>query len=260
MLYEKFKHKQINNCTLINDNCLDVMDDMIENGIKVDAVICDPPFGITACHFDKQIYLKEMWAKIKDLIKYNTPIVLFGSQPFTTKLISSNLKMFKYCLIWEKEQGSMPMNAPYQPIKVHEDIVVFSNAASTYSKKGNMTYNPQKTIGNPYKASQRKTGNMTFHTDPSGDHFKDNKGDRYPRSVLRFKTERGYHPNQKPTHLLEYLIKTYTNEGELILDFTAGSFSTCVAAENTNRRSIGIELEEKYYNIGIERLKCCMKG
>lgn len=108
------------------------------------------------------------------------------------------------------------MTAPYRPIKVHEDILIFSMSASSYSKKGVMQYYPQKTKGAPYKANKVKTGNIVFHTDPSGDHFKDNEGDRYPRSVLRFNTERGLHPTQKPVALMEYLIKTYTKEGETV--------------------------------------------
>lgn len=194
-----------------------------------------------------------MWEQLTRVIKLNGAIVMTASQPFTTTLIASNMKMFKYELVWEKEQGSMPMAAPYQPIKVHESVLVFSKMAATFSKKGSMKYIPQKTIGVPYKANARKSGNITFHSDPSGDHFNNNNGDRYPRSVMRFKTERGLHPTQKPVALMEYLIKTYTNEGETVLDFTAGSGTTGVACQNLNRNCILIEKEPKYCDIIRER-------
>ena len=167
----------------------------------------------------------------------------------------SNIKWFKYEWIWEKEQGTMPMNAPYQPIKVHEQIVIFSNAAATYSPKGGMNYFPIKITGTPYKANQRKAGNMDFHSDPSGDHFKDNIGTRYPRSVFRIGTDRGLHPTQKPVALFEYLIRTYTNEGDTVLDNCAGSGTTGIAAINTNRKYILIEKDHNYFEVLTKRIQ-----
>jgi len=165
----------------------------------------------------------------------------------------SNPKMFKYEWIWEKEQGSMPMNAPYQPIKNHEQVLVFSKSASTYSKKTMMKYFPQKSSGAPYKANSRKSGNITFHSDPSGDYFKDNQGTRYPKTVLPINTERGLHPTQKPVALFEYLVRTYTNEGDTVLDNCAGSGTTGIAAFNTKRNAILIEKDEIYFNAARER-------
>jgi len=240
---------------LYHGDCLEIMDKLIQENIKVDAIIADIPYGKIHNSWDCIIPFDDMWGKINKIIKHESNIILFGSQPFTSKLILSNEKMYKYCLIWEKEQGSMPMNAPYQPIKVHEDIILFSNMSSTYSKKGTMNYNPQMNTGEPYKSNDRKDGNIKFHSNISKKGvFNDNNGKRYPRSVLRFKTERGLHPTQKPITLMEYLIKTYTNEKELILDFTSGSNSTGIACQNTNRNYIGIEKDDKYFEIGKNRM------
>jgi len=261
MLYKKFKHEQINNCTLVNGDCLEVMDDMIENGIKVDAVICDPPYQITACKWDKMIPFDDMWERLNKLIKPNSAIVLFGNEPFSSALRMSNIKNYKYDWVWEKAVGSNFAVCKYQPLKEHENIIIFSNNRHNYypikePRKGAGA----KRLKNEYKSNGTKTEVTGMTSNRKGKKYDELKN---PSSVQYFNNRdkyRGLHPTQKPIALMEYLIKTYTNEGKLILDFTAGSFSTCVAAENTNRRSIGIELEEKYYNIGIERLKCCMKN
>jgi len=237
---------------LYNADCLIKLADIPD--ASVDMVLADPPYGTTACKWDSVIPFEPMWSHLKRITKPNSAIVMTASQPFTSALIMSNAGMFKYCWVWEKEQGSMPMNAPYQPIKVHEDIVVFSHAAATFSKRGSMSYYPQKEVGRPYKATQRKSGNIVFHSDPSGDHFKDNSGDRYPRSVIRHNTQRGLHPTQKPVDLMEYLIKTYTNEGAIVLDFTMGSGTTGVACKRLGRSFIGIEKDEKYFAIAKERI------
>lgn len=242
------------NYTLYNKDCFDVFPEIPDG--SVDLVLTDPPYGTTACKWDSVIPLELMWEQLKRVVKKNGAIVLTASQPFTSALVLSNPSMWKYEWVWEKEQGSMPMQAPYQPIKVHESLQVFSFSASTYSKRGSMVYHPQMSEGAPYKANQRKSGNMTFHTDPSGDHFKDNKGVRYPRSVHFCPTERGFHPTQKPVALMEYLIKTYTNEGETVLDFCIGSGTTGVACGNLNRRFIGIEkdTEHGYFQIAETRI------
>ncbi len=147
----------------------------------------------------------------------------------------------------------MPMNAPYQPIKVHEDICVFSLRAAVYSKRGSMRYFPQKTKGKPYKARVcRNEGHYLFHTNPA--HFKNNTGERYPRSVIKFKTERGMHSTQKPVALMEYLIKTYTNKDDTVLDFAMGSGTTGVACKNLGRNFIGIELDPNYFKIACDRI------
>ena len=237
---------------IIHGDCLDIMPTLEDKSI--DMILCDLPYGATACHWDSIIPFEPLWKQYKRLIKDNGAIVLTASQPFTSALVMSNPTMFKYEWIWEKEQGSMPMNAPFQPIKNHEQILIFAKAAATYSKRGTMNYNPLKTVGVPYKASQRKSGNISFHSDPSGDHFLDNIGTRYPKSVLRIVTERGLHPTQKPVALFEYLIRTYTNEGDTVLDNCAGSFTTAIACINTNREYICIEKDKKYFEIGKNRI------
>ena len=246
---------KLRNAKLIHGDCLDVLPNLPDQSI--DFILADPPYGTTACVWDSIIPLEPLWAQLKRVIKPNGAIALFGSQPFTTQLIGSNLPMFKYTWVWEKEQGTMPMNAPYQPLKVHEDIVVFSHRAATYSTKGTMAYYPIKTAGKPYKSGPRLSGKMQFHSSSAGQATKDNAGDRYPRSVIAFNTERGKHPTQKPVALLEYLIETYTNAGEVVLDFTMGSGSTGVACLNTGRKFIGIELDSTFYQVALTRLSEC---
>ena len=241
------------NGRLFLGNCLEVMLELKDK--SVDMILCDLPYGTTACKWDTVIPFEPLWVQYKRLIKDNGAIVLTASQPFTSALVMSNPGWFKYEWIWEKEQGSMPMNAPYQPIKVHEQALVFSGAAATYSTKSNMNYFPLKTVGSPYRASQRKSGNIVFHSNPSGDHFNDNPGERYPKSVLRMNTERGLHPTQKPVALFSYLIRTYTNEGDTVLDNCAGSGTTGIACIRTNRNYILIEKEQKYVDIINKRIE-----
>ncbi len=238
---------------LLHGDCLTLLNAVPDSSI--DMVLADLPYGTTACKWDSIIDLNTLWQQYTRVCKPESAIVLTASQPFTTKLISSNLEMFKYTWVWEKEQGSMPMQAPYQPIKVHEDIVVFSKKACSYSKKGSMSYYPQKVPGKPYKANQDKVGNITFHSDPSGDHFKDNTGDRYPRSVVSFKTERGLHPTQKPVALMEYLVKTYTVPGQVVLDNCMGSGTTGVACARLGRGFIGIEKDDRFFVLAKERVE-----
>jgi len=237
--------------TLLHGDCLEKMAEIPDG--SVDMVLADPPYGTTACQWDSIIPLEPMWEQLKRVIKPNGAIVLTASQPFTTKLIASNMDMFKYCWVWEKSNTSNPLNAPYQPLKVHEDIVVFSLSASTYSKRGSMKYNPQKTDSTYYKGGKRSGGKMVFHTDPSN-YIYAGSDKRYPRSVLKVNEQKGKHPTQKPVALMEYMIKTYTNEGETVLDFTMGSGTTGVACLNTNRSFIGIEKNLSYFNLATDRI------
>lgn len=220
---------------------------------SIDAVICDPPYGTTACKWDSVIPLDKMWEQLKRIIKPNGAIVLTASQPFTTMLIASNIESFKYNLIWKKNTCTGFMQAKTKPLKSYEDVVVFGNfklAAQFF--KG--TYNPQgiESIGKVTYSNKRKedhiTGNRKENTAES------NKG--YPKDVLEFNSEsKTIHPTQKPVALMEYLIKTYTNERETVLDFTMGSGTTGVASANTNRNFIGIEMDEEYFNIAKERIE-----
>ena len=236
---------------LYKGDCLEVMDRLIEKGVKVDAIITDPPYGTSACKWDSIIDLKEMWLRLNKLIKQDGVTVLFGSEPFSSVLRLSNTEMYKYDWKWEKQSGANFLNFKYQPAKVHEDILVFSKMASSYSKKGNMVYHPQMTEGKPYsqKSGKQKgdTGNSTVRSKIE-QVVTTNNGTRYPRSIQQFSLDKDkYHPTQKPIALMEYLIKTYTSESEVVLDFTMGSFTTTIACLNTKRKFIGIELDEYYF-------------
>jgi len=219
---------------------------------SVDMVLTDPPYGTTQNRWDSIIPLEPMWEQLKRIIKTNGAIVMTASQPFTTTLISSNMKIFKYDWCWRKPKGTGHLNAKKMPMRDKEDIVVF------YSKQ--CTYNPQMTKGKPYKdKAGRDHSAKSSMTDNYGAYTNfrnDNKGLRYPRQVLDMPVvERGsVHPTQKPVALMEYLIKTYTNEGETVLDFTMGSGTTGVACANLGRGFIGIEKDEKYFDIAKERI------
>jgi len=212
----------------------------------VDAIITDPPYGTTACKWDSVIPFDEMWERLNKLIKLNGAIVLFGSEPFSSALRMSNIKNYKYDWIWEKERGSNFASVKYQPFKKHEIVSIFS-------KKSHQYY-PQMLKGTPYVCKQGRKGDVY-----GGDNGKEvitiNKGERYPFSIIKFTRDRGLHPTQKPVALMEYLIKTYTNENEIVLDFTMGSGSTGVACNNTNRNFIGIELNEEYFKIVKARIE-----
>ena len=231
-------------------DCLELMKYIPDKSI--DAIICDLPYGTTRNKWDSIIPLDRLWEQYKRVIKENGAIVLFSAEPFTSLLITSNIQWFRYDLIWCKTQGSDFLNANRKPLRSHENICVFC--------KKQPTYNAQKTEGKPYKAKSGETTSSNFGKF-SGNHHTENKdGKRYPLSVLRFSGEhnRGKkHPTQKPTDLLEWLIKTYTNEGETVLDNCMGSGSTGVACVNTNRNFIGIELDEGYFQVAKERIEKC---
>ena len=195
-----------------------------------------------------------MWEQLKRIIKPNGAIVMTASQPFTSILVCSNLKMFKYQWVWEKSKASNFLLARKQPLKAHEDVLVFSESAPVYY--------PQKTKGDPFAGagrSKKGSNSDVVNNVPNPTFRNDNHGDRFPRSVQYFKTAESektgaLHPTQKPVALMEYLIKTYTNEGDTVLDFTFGSGTTGVACQNLNRKFIGIELDENYFNIATNRI------
>ena len=233
---------------LIKGECIEQMK-LMPTG-SIDAIITDPPYGTTACKWDSVIPFDAMWEQLNRIIKPNGAIVLFGSQPFTSALIMSNPKGFKYEWIWQKTKGSNFQTLKHQPWKMHENILVFN-------AKG--VYNPQKYTVSEDKIDKRKNVNNQL-TNKDGVYGKLNRtrkkddGTRYPSSVQTFKNKRGLHPTQKPVDLMEYLIKTYTNENETVLDFTMGSGSTLVACQNTNRNGIGIELDAKYFEVAKDRI------
>ena len=240
----------LNKYKLYNGDCLEIMARLIEEGIIVDAIICDPPYGTTACKWDSIIPFDEMWSRLNNLIKPNGAIVLFGSEPFSSALRMSNIKNYKYDWIWEKEQGTNQFLAKKQPLRKTENISIF------YKKQ--TIYNPQMAIGSAYEAN-RVIGCELFGIPKKIKTI--NKGERYPVNILKFNRELSnrYHPTQKPIKLVEYLIKTYTNEEEIVLDFTMGSGSTGVACINTNRKFIGIELDNNYFNIAKQRIEDAYK-
>ena len=232
---------------LIQGDCLEKMAD-IEDG-SIDMVLTDPPYGTTACKWDSVIPLERMWEHLKRVIKPNGAIVMTASQPFTTTLIASNMKMFKYEMIWEKTLATNFMLVKKQPAKKHENICMF------YSKQP--TYNPQMDVGKPYTDKPRKR-TVGIHGDAETTKKAiENKGTRYPSTVRKFSNGNNgnVHPTQKPVALMEYLIKTYTNEGETVLDFTMGSGTTGVACVNLNRSFVGIEMDEGYFQIAGDRIR-----
>lgn len=212
-----------------------------------DAIIADWPYGTTACAWDSVIPLEPLWRECKRL---SNLAVLFGSQPFTSELVMSNLEWFKYSLVWEKTLGTNPMLAKKQPLRKHEDILIF------YSKQP--VYNPQMITGPPYRDIARESGLDAINKGARGRKKAiDNKGTRYPSSVLRFSNgnNKSVHPTQKPEPLMAYLVRTYTNPGDIILDNTMGSGTTLVAAQNEGRRATGIELSEEYCRVAVDRLR-----
>lgn len=226
---------------LINDDCLKVLPTIPNNSI--DFILTDPPYGTTACKWDSVIPFEPMWKELKRIIKDNSAIALFGSEPFSSHLRISNIKNFKYDWVWQKEQGTDFQLCKYKPLKNYELISIFG-------KK--ITYKPQGLIKiNKFKKA--KTDNLGHLSNKSKkDHIQIFKN--YPTQIIKFKNQRGLHPTQKPVALLEYLIKTYTNENETVLDFTMGSGSTGIACKNLNRNFIGIELDKDYFKIAENRI------
>ena len=238
----------MNNIELWHGDCLELMKDIPDG--SVDMVLCDLPYGTTRNKWDSIIPLDSLWEQYKRVIKDNGAIVLFSAEPFTSLLITSNIQWFRYDLIWSKTQGSDFLNANRKPLRSHENICVF------YKKQP--TYNPQKTDGKPYKAKSGQTTSSNFGKFNGNHHTENKDGKRCPLSVLQFSGEhnRGkQHPTQKPTDLLEWLINTYTNECETVLDNSMGSGSCGVACVNINRNFIGIELDDGYFNIAKERIE-----
>lgn len=231
---------------LILGNCLEVMKDIPAG--TVDLVLCDPPYGTTMCKWDSIIDLELMWDQLKRVIKPNGAIVITAAQPFTSVLICSNLPMFKYDWVYDKPAGTGFFNAKKMPLRNHESVLVFYNKLPTY--------NPQMTHGHARKVSSR----LDAKSECYGKAVKKTNYDstsRYPRSIQQFSSDKqkgNFHPTQKPVALMEYLIKTYTNENETVLDFTMGSGTTGVASKNLNRKFIGIELDEGYFNIAKDRI------
>jgi len=225
-------------------DCLEVMKQIEDKSI--DMILADLPYGTTACKWDTIIPFEPLWEQYKRVIKDNGAIVLTASQPFTTKLIMSNLSWFKYNWVWEKPQGVDPFMSKYRPLNNVEDVIVFY--------KNQPAYNPQLERGKPYKITRdKKERDYEVTNAVMRETTTVNEGTRLPKRIIKINQERGMHPTQKPVALFEYLIKTYTNEGDLVLDNCAGSGTTGVACKNTNRNFILIEQDENYCKIASER-------
>lgn len=226
-------------------DCLDVMQDIPD--ASVDAIITDIPYGTTANKWDAVIPFEPMWTHIKRIIKRNRAIILFGAQPFTSALIMSNPTIFKYCLVWNKVNPAGHLNAKIMPMPLHEDICVFGY--------GKILYNPIMRQGKMRKIENKNAKSDCYGVQKPVSRMSDL---RYPVSIIEFSNanqKSKIHPTQKPVELLEYLIETYTNEGDTVLDFTFGSGTTGVAAINTNRSFIGIEKDEHYFDIASARIQ-----
>ena len=237
------------NYKLYNGDCLEIMDKLIEQNVKVDCILTDLPYGTTQCKWDIVIPFDEMWKRLNKLIKHNGTIVLFGNEPFSSALRMSNIKNYKYDWKWDKVRGVGHLNAKRRPMMCVEDIMIFYNKQCIYNPQMRERDKPRQSMNN---ATQQVYGK-------SKENFKGEKlNKKYPINLITFskssQNDMIFHPTQKPTDLLEYLIKTYTNENEIVLDFTMGSGSTGVACLNTNRKFIGIELEENYFNIAVNRI------
>ncbi len=234
---------EANGIRLYRGDCLEVMKHLP----IVDMVLTDPPYGTTRNKWDSVIPLEEMWERVHSISNDTTPVLLTAAQPFTSSLVTSNVRKFKYDWIWEKSKATGHLNSKIMPMRSHEHILVFGG--------GRLNYNPQKTEGVPYKGrggSSKKDNYDAFKAKREGSA----NGSRYPRSVQLFQHEsKPLHPTAKPIALMEYLIKTYTNEGDTVLDFTMGSGTTGVACVNTGRKFIGIELDEDYFEIARNRIE-----
>ena len=227
-------------------DCLDILPTL--SGNSVDMVMVDLPYGTTACKWDSIISLDFLWKQYNRICKDDAAMVFTAAQPFTTTLASSNIDNFRYEWIWEKPQGTNPMNAKVMPLKSHENILVF------YRSKP--TYNPQMWYSTPYSGFSSDVSKIgEVYGSQKSKHRDNPEGSRYPKTILKYKQEKGLHPTQKPVGLMEYLIKTYTNEGDTVLDNTMGSGTTGVACMNCNRNFIGIELDKKYFDIAKERIE-----
>ena len=238
------------NNKLLNGDCIEMMKTLEPE--SVDLILTDLPYGVLnqRNNWDNIINFENMWSEVNRISKLNTAFITTAKQPFTSQLIMSNLKNFKYTLVWEKSKATGYLNSKRMPLVAHEDIVVF------YKKPP--TYNPQMVLGKPYDKGKAVRDTESYGEQTKAIHVKNEDGYRYPRSVVYFKTaerEGKLHPTQKPIKLFEWLVKTYSNENDVILDITMGSGTTGVAALNLNRKFIGIELDTGYYKISEKRFK-----
>jgi site-specific DNA-methyltransferase (adenine-specific) len=231
----------------VNADCFDVFPNIEDKSI--DAIICDLPYGTTACKWDTILPFDKLWKEYERIIKPNGAIVLFGSQPFTSALVMSNPKMFRYEWVWKKSRPANFMNAKYQPMKYHENILVFS--------KKTHNYYPIKIKGNKNHASKPRQGKSNIYNIENNKNGIDINDMKYPQSIADFKSTdstKNLHPTQKPIELMEYLVKTYTKEGDMVLDNCMGSGTTGLACKKTYRNFLGIEKDKHYFDVAVRRI------
>lgn len=230
---------------ILHGDCLLLMAELPDKCI--DMILCDLPYGTTACEWDTIIPFADLWKQYERIIKDNGAIVLTASQPFTSELVMSNRKLFRYEWIWEKDNSSNFQLVKYQPLKRHESALVFYKKMPTYNPQGVIS---KKTV----RSNKGKAGNLGHLTSEKKRDEYISEFENYPNSIIFFNREVGIHPTQKPVPLFEYLVRTYTDEGDLVLDNCAGSFTTAIACINSNRRYICMEQDEKYFKMGQERI------
>tara|TARA_R100001440_G_C2489450_1_gene114806 strand:+ start:94 stop:828 length:735 start_codon:yes stop_codon:yes gene_type:complete len=239
---------------LYNGDCLEIMKSIKDKSI--DAIITDPPYGTTNCKWDSIIDFDLMWNQLNRIIKDNGAIVLFGSEPFSSHLRLSNIKNYKYDWIWKKTKSQHFAQAPYRPMTNHELISVFSKGGTSKNAKPRMKYNPQGLLDCNIERKGKKATHSAHRMRKIDQQNYTQTKTGYPKTLIKFNNEgKTLHPTQKPVALMEYLIKTYTHEFEIVLDFTMGSGSTGVACCNLNRDFVGIELDKEYFKIAEQRIK-----
>jgi site-specific DNA-methyltransferase (adenine-specific) len=240
-------------------DCLELMREIPD--ASVDMILCDLPYGTTACKWDTVIPFEPLWEQYERIIKDNGAIVLTGQQPFSSIMVSSNLTLFKYSLVWKKSRPTYFAQAPYRFMSEHEDILIFSKGGTAQNAKNRMKYNPQG-LEDTYRVEKgggTKSNSFRPNRKPTKPFIQTKTN--YPRSVLEFASEgKPQHPTQKPIALFEYLIKSYSDEGDLVLDNCIGSGTTAIAAINTNRNFIGIEKDPAYYQLACERVENHLKS
>jgi site-specific DNA-methyltransferase (adenine-specific) len=238
-------------------DCLILMKDIPDKSVNL--ILCDLPYGTSACSWDSVINLQEMWKEYKRIIADDGAIVLFSQQPFTSILISSNLEMYKYNWVWEKDNGTNFLNSHYQPLKITEDICVFGKASCSPTKTLHLRYNPQFVQGKAYTCISGKqkqdSAVVSGNVKDVDNHLTVSDGKRYPKNLIKFiRDKEKLHPTQKPVALCEYLVKTYSQENDIVLDNTCGSGTIPLACKKNNRKFIGIELNPVFVELSNKRL------
>lgn len=254
---KNFKKVVVDNAVLFNEDCLKVMPEIADKSI--DMILCDLPYGTTACKWDTIIPFDKLWEQYERIIKDNGAIVLFGAEPFSSLLRTSNLKMYKYDWYWLKNKPQGFLNAKKMPLKNYETVSIFYKNPPIYNPQGLIKINKViKNTGTKNGTSLKENGDKTSANNAIKNTHYNQEFTNYPTQTLEYSNASGkgnLHPTQKPLELIEYLIKTYTNEGELVLDNTFGSNTTGLGCKNLNRKYIGIEMDEKYFEIGVKRIK-----